>query len=156
MDRWPEALTVLRQAAAIDSTHADRFFWLGAVADQQKQTDEAERSFRRCVDLDSTGTLAATAFRQLGYYQLLRRDWPGATRDLARATALDDRDAQAWLWLGQGYENSGNREKAAESYRKALALDPHSEPAKKGLASLESHAPVAAAHGEGRASGAHD
>ncbi len=156
LDRWPEALASLRQAAAIDSTHADRFFWLGAVADQQKQMDEAERSFRRCVDLDSTGALAATAFRQLGYYQLLRRDWAGATRDLGRATALDARDAQAWLWLGQGYENSGNRERAAESYRKALALDPSSEPAKKGLASLEAHAPVAAAHGEGHSTADHN
>ena len=31
--------------------------------------------------------------------------------------SINDQDVQAWVWLAQGYQNSGNRAKALESYR---------------------------------------
>jgi tetratricopeptide (TPR) repeat protein len=89
------------------------------------------------VELDSTSKNAGAAFRLLGFYRLLEEDWNGALPLLERAVALNDQDLQAWVWLGQGYQNAGNRSKAAECYRRALELDPKQPDAAKGLQILQ-------------------
>jgi Tfp pilus assembly protein PilF len=81
--------------------------------------------------------LAGKAFRQLGFYRLLKKQWAAATPLLRQAVTLDPADTQAWLWLGQGYQNAGNRPKASESYQRVLALDPKNALARNGLKSLE-------------------
>lgn len=140
LGRHAEALEALRVAAGLDSMRADRWFWLGVAADHEQRKPEAERAFRRCAELDPGGELAATSFRQLGYYQLLREQWHGAIEDLTRATELAPRDAQAWLWLAQGLQNAGQRARAIECYRRVLGLDPHHAAALRGLKVLK--APV--------------
>ncbi len=143
LDRGPEGLDALRRAVALDTTKADRYFWLGVVADGQKRQDEAQQAFARTVELDSTGALAGPADRELGYYDLLKKRWLPATTYLERAVRLDPRDAQAWLWLAQGYQNAGDRAKAAEGYRHVLGLLPQNDEAKKGLMSLGGASPGA-------------
>lgn len=141
LKQTPEALTALQKAASIDTAKADRFFWLGVVLDADKQTAEAKRSFNRSIQLDSTGSLAYIAFRQIGFYALLEQNWGAATASLDRAVGLNGRDVQSWVWLGQGYQNAGNRGKAMEAYRKALELDPRQPDALKGVAVLGAPAP---------------
>jgi cytochrome c-type biogenesis protein CcmH/NrfG len=48
---------------------------------------------------------------------------------------------QAWVWLGQGYQNSGNRDKAIDAYKRALALDPNQAEASKGVKVLSGGVP---------------
>lgn len=134
--RPSEALAALRRAAAIDTASADRFFWLAVLSDAQKHIPEAEKAFLRSIEIDSSSQLASKSYRQLGYYRLLRKQWTVATPLLERSVALDPQDAQAWLWLAQGYQNAGNREKARECYRRVLALDSGNAEAKKGLQTL--------------------
>ena len=136
LKRDSEALDALQRAAAIDTATADRFFWLGVVSDALKQTDRAEHAFMRVVAIDSTGALASRSYRQLGYYALLRKDWPEAIAALEHAVALDPRDSMGWLWLAQGHQNAAHRQSAAQAYRRVLALDPGNMSAKKGLAVL--------------------
>jgi tetratricopeptide (TPR) repeat protein len=133
LKRYPEATAALAKAAAIDTAKADRFFWLGVLNDQQKAIPEARQAFERSVALDDSSKLAGKAHRQLGFYLLLDKDWLSAIRRLERAVELDSLDVQAWVWLGQGYQNSGNREKAMQAYRRALALDPNQPEANKGV-----------------------
>jgi superkiller protein 3 len=134
MKQYPEALESLKKAAALDSAKADRFFWLGVLHDSQKQTAEARQAFQRAITLDDTSkVVAGKAHRQLGLYLLLDKNWADAVRHLERAVQLDDKDVQAWVWLGQGHQNSGNREKAMDAYRKALSLDPSQPDASKGI-----------------------
>jgi tetratricopeptide (TPR) repeat protein len=133
MKRYPEAMDALVRASELDSAKADRFFWRGVIEDALKKSGDARRSFERTIALDDTSKLAGKAHRQVGFYLLLDKDWSGAVRHLNRAVELDDKDVQAWVWLGQGYQNSGNREKAMEAYRKALALDPNQPDASKGI-----------------------
>lgn len=136
LKHFPEALDALRQSVALDSTKADRYFWLGVLNDQQKATADAKAAFTRSVALDDTSKLAGKARRQLGFYLLLEKDWPNAITNLERAVALDNQDVQALVWLGQGYQNSGNREKAMDAYRRALGLDPNQPEANKGVKAL--------------------
>ena len=137
MKQNAEAMAALEKAAALDSTKADRHFWLGVLYDAEKRQPDARTAFSRSVALDDTSKLAGKARRQLGFYQLLAKNWSGAIGDLERAVQLDDKDTQAWVWLAQGYQNSGNRTKALEAYRRALALDPNQADAKKGIQVLQ-------------------
>jgi tetratricopeptide (TPR) repeat protein len=133
MKQYGEALAKLRQAAVIDTAKADRFFWLGILYAQQDSVGEAKRALVRSVELDSTSKNAGVALRQLGFYRLLEKDWDGAIPKLDRAITLNSQDIQAWVWLGQAYQNSGNRSKATECYKRALELDPKQTDALKGL-----------------------
>jgi cytochrome c-type biogenesis protein CcmH/NrfG len=54
---------------------------------------------------------------------------------------LDQQDVQAWVWLGQGYQNAGDRTKAREAYGRALGLDPNQPDAKKGMQAIAPAAP---------------
>ena len=133
MKQYGDALTALQRAAAIDTSKADRFFWLGILYAQQDSVPQAKQALLRSVALDSTSKNAGVAQRQLGFYNLLQKDWDGAIPRLERAVAINDQDIQAWVWLAQGYQNSGNRTKATESYKRALAIDPKQPDAVKGL-----------------------
>ncbi len=134
--RYPEALDSLRQAANLAPDKADRQFWLGILYAQLDSTALAKERLSRSVALDSTGSFAGVAFRQLGFYDLLAKNYEGAIRLLERAVALNDKDSQAWLWLGQGDQNAGRSAKAIEAYRRVLQLDPHNAEALKGMKAL--------------------
>ena len=143
MKQYGPAVAALQQAALIDTAKADRHFWLGilyaqmaARPDGTMQQDTlrlARATLIRSVELDSTSKNAGVAQRQLGFYRLLERDWDGAIRRLERAVAISDQDIQALVWLAQAYQNSGNRSKAAEYYKRVIALDPKQTDALKGL-----------------------
>jgi len=133
LKRYPEALEALQKSVGLDSAKADRFFWLGVLNDAQKAIPEARAAFERSVALDDSSKLAGKSHRQLGFYLLLEKDWTGALGHLERAVELDDQDVQAWVWLGQGHQNSGSREKAMTAYKRALELDPSQPEATKGV-----------------------
>ena len=121
-----EALDALRTAAALGEKKEprfDRFFWLGILYAQVDSVPQATQAFERAVQLDTTSALAGKAYRQLGFYRLLKSQWVEATSLLERAVQLDEKDVQAWVWLGQGYQNAGNRPKALAAYRRALEAD---------------------------------
>ncbi len=141
MKRYPEALEALRQAAALAESKPDRQFWLGVLYAQLDSVPEARRALTRSLELDSIGSVAGVAYRQLGFYELLDRHYAEAIRLLERAVQLNDKDVQAWVWMAQGYQNSGNRSRATECYKRALALNPTQPDALKGIKSLGAAAP---------------
>lgn len=136
LDQLDAAARSLEQATALDTAKADRFFWLGVVYDQLKRTADARSAFERAVAIDPNGKLMAKAWAQLGFYRLLDKDWSGAVQNLDRATQVDPQDVQSWVWLGQANQNAGNRAKAMEAYRRALAINPSQPDALKGVKML--------------------
>jgi tetratricopeptide (TPR) repeat protein len=141
MKRYPEALDAFRQAATLADGKSDRQFWLGVLYAQLDSVPQAKVRLQRSLDLDSTGAFSGVAYRQLGFYALLDKNYGEAIRLLERAVQRNDKDIQAWVWLGQGLQNSGNRPRAVESYKKALALDASQPDALKGIKSLGAGAP---------------
>jgi cellulose synthase operon protein C len=132
------ALEAMRQSVALASGRADRHFWLGLLYSQADSSAQAEAEFEQAVALDQTATNnRAIALRQLGYYHLLRRDHPGAIVRLEESASINPKDPGTLLWLAQAYQNSGNRAKAVESYRRVLQLDPANGDARNGLKLLE-------------------
>lgn len=134
--RFPEALEALRRAAQISPDKGDRHFWLGILHAQSDSVPQARAALRRSVELDSTSRTAAVAFRQLGFYALVDAQYGESIRLLERAIEIDAQDVQARVWLAQAYQNSGNRSRALENYRKVLELDPKQTDALKGIQAL--------------------
>jgi tetratricopeptide (TPR) repeat protein len=138
LGRFPEALTALQQAATLEPGKAERQFWLGIILAQQDSLSGAREAFTQAVALDSTGKTPSTgiALRQLGFYNLLERQYGEAIQQLERSVEINPKDVQSLVWLAQGLQNSGNRARALEFYRKALELDPGNADAKKGVETL--------------------
>jgi tetratricopeptide (TPR) repeat protein len=136
MKQYPEALAALRQAAVLGDGKADRHFWLGILYEQMGTIDSSTTQFERAVSLDSTSATSAIAYRQLGYHRLLQKDYAGAIPYLEHAVAINPKDVQALVWLGQGYQNSNNRAKAQENYQRVLAIEPTQPDALRGMKSL--------------------
>ena len=133
---YPEALAALKKAAELADAKADRHFWVGILYAQQDSVPQAKAALRRSLERDSTGTFAGVACRQLGFYALVDKQHDDAVRLLECAIRLNEKDVQAWVWLGQAFQNSGNRGRALDSYRRALALDPKQPDALRGVQSL--------------------
>ncbi len=133
MKQLPEAIAALRQAASLAPGKADRHFWLGLVLASADSTAEASAALLRSTEIDSTSKNAAIAYQQLGYRALLEKDWSRAIGLLERSASLNDKDVHTLVWLGQGYQNSGNKGKAIEAYRRVLALEPENADARNGL-----------------------
>jgi Tfp pilus assembly protein PilF len=74
--------------------------------------------------------------RQLGFYDLLDKKYPDAIKKLEKSVSINAQDVQAQVWLAQAYQNSGDRAKACETYKRALAIDSSQPDAMKGLKAL--------------------
>jgi tetratricopeptide (TPR) repeat protein len=134
----PESVASLRQAWSLAPDKFDYPFWTGMVLAEMDSVAAAKQVLGRAVELDSAGTNKNTGFalRQLGYYALLAKENGDATRMLERSVAINPTDLQAWIWLGQGHHNAGNKSRACEAYDRALALKPDEATAAKGKKTL--------------------
>jgi tetratricopeptide (TPR) repeat protein len=138
LGQYPEAIAAMRQSASLADGRADRHFWLGLLYVQADSAEQAQREFQRVVELDTgNSNNKAVALQQLGYYRLLRREYARAIELLEQSASINPGDAGTLLWLGQGYQNSGNRGRAVENYRRVLKLDPGNADARRGLKTLE-------------------
>ncbi|MFM7231301.1 MAG: tetratricopeptide repeat protein [bacterium] len=136
LKQFPEAIAALRQSATLEPTKGDRHFWLAVTLTQADSIDAGLDAFRAAVAVDSTSKNSAVARQQLGYRALLKKDWGSAIDDLERSVAIDPRNVQSLIWLAQAYQNSGNRAKATEYYRRVLEVQPGQPDAVKGLKTL--------------------
>jgi len=134
--KFQDADQALQQAVQLDPNKADRHFWYAVNLVKLDRNPDARKEFQAAAALDSSTSLGAIARQRLGYYLLLEKNWAGAIDQLEPSVRIDPKQPQSWTWLGQGYQNSGQKQKAIEAYHKALELDPNQPDAKKGLAQL--------------------
>jgi protein O-mannosyl-transferase len=84
------------------------------------------------IDPNDAGCLLGRAKYELGQDELDQ-----ALSDANKAVHVAPPSAAGYSLMGQIYESKGNNQAAADSYRKALAIDPKSAEASSGLAALE-------------------
>lgn len=81
----------------------------------------AVETFRKAIIFESS---YAKAHLGLGLAYFALKDYKEATRRLKTALIFDDTLIEAWDYLGQSYEMTGDKEKAFETYIRALDIDP--------------------------------
>jgi tetratricopeptide (TPR) repeat protein len=91
----------------------------------------------RAVMTKSLDGLGPRVLNGVGYRLLRSERVAEAVKVFEANVELYPGDANAYDSLGEGYLAAGNTELAIASYRKALAMDPSNENAKKMLAQLE-------------------
>jgi tetratricopeptide (TPR) repeat protein len=117
------ALQLAQQAVTADSKDYAGLLWLGHLAAQAGQPDEAERAFRRAVEVADT---VPDTWASLTLF-LARTDPKKAEVELEKAKLKLAKDKLP-LALAPGYEALGRIETAEEQYRAALDARP-SDPA---------------------------
>ena len=136
MKQLPDAITALRQAANLAPAKGDRHFWLAVTLTQADSIEAGLEEFRATAAVDSTSKNAAIARQQIGFRRLLKKDWTGAIQELEQSITIDPQNVQSLIWVAQAYQNSGNRAKAVEYYKKVLAIQPGEPNSTKGLKTL--------------------
>lgn len=132
-----EAITAYKAAMAADprATHiadelADFYIQFNRLNQARSEAEEAIRLNPN--DIPAHRLLSRVYLRMIGAGQGRQPDPIAvrrATEEFQKLTELDPNDVTAWVILGQLQDASGNRDAAAKSLDKALAVDPENEDA---------------------------
>lgn len=115
------AAAAFEKAAAADPSDASFLVNLGNARRDLGDLDGAEQAYRRALEIDRA---SADAENGLGVLLVQRKRPADAIPLLERAVARDPRLYEAQLNLGIAYQESGDRARAAEAYRRLLATAP--------------------------------
>jgi tetratricopeptide (TPR) repeat protein len=118
LGRTEEARSFLIQALAEDQ---DPGFMelLGLACEREGALDEAERWWRKALELDPDN---ADTLIELGRLALGRRQWDEAVRHLERASELSPQALQPVYGLSRAYRFKGDRAKAEQYEERAIEL----------------------------------
>ncbi len=133
-DKAEEQLLLILKDDPEDATANNDLGYLWA--DQNKKLDEAEKRIRRALELDKRqrNSLArvgmdsdrdnAAYVDSLGWVLFRKGDWPGARRELEKASSLPtgDDDPVVWDHLGDVYFRLKEVDKAGNAWHKAIEL----------------------------------
>ena len=93
---------------------------LGIAYGQARRSDDALRTFRHVLEIDSTNGLA---WQNIGTVQLRSGDRAGAEASLRRALSIDDTLAGACTTLGVVLSQTGRATEAIDVWKRAVALN---------------------------------
>ena len=117
-----------KAAETIDD--GDLFFSRAACYIELKDDDKALADLDMAVKVDPDAVMYRSA-RCIMLFN--RKDFAGALPDCEKALAAAPDDKSLLTAISQASEQTGNKQRAAEAYRKLLALDPGNQIATEGL-----------------------
>ncbi|MDB5642952.1 MAG: Tetratricopeptide 2 repeat protein, partial [Hyphomicrobiales bacterium] len=89
----------------------------------------AVTDFDNAIDRDP---FASAPYLARGQSLIALNKYDAAIEDFNATLNVDNRSGDAWAGLGLAYERQGNRQKATESYQRALVVDPNNKLARDG------------------------
>jgi tetratricopeptide (TPR) repeat protein len=121
--RAPEAVEILRPLATAEALRDDpeTLNTLGVVLSEAGRQEEARTTLERVFERDPSNPEAR---RNLALVALRREEWEIARREAGRALADDDRDPDAWNYLGVALYNLARPREALDAWERAAGLDP--------------------------------
>jgi tetratricopeptide (TPR) repeat protein len=114
-----EAVARFQRAVEINPSETDAHFQLGRIARQQGRMPDALRSFQTVVDQDQKHS-SYEVWREVGALHLAAGRANVALEELRMYTEKREFDPEGLFYLGQAYEQLGDKGKAAAAYRSAI------------------------------------
>ncbi len=134
--RPAEAATDLRSLSGEYPEEWDIWFHLGLALTGAQRHAQAEEAFRHSLELNP---VELQPLYHLAESQMFRKNWGGARMALRRYLEHKTHNARAWTFLGICETHLEHWPQAAHAFRRALAIDPNQDQARKGLANAAQH-----------------
>jgi Flp pilus assembly protein TadD len=122
--QYEPALAVWQQLAESSPTR-NVFLRLGSITKDLGHLGDAERAFKRALEIDGR---SANALMSLGSLAIDQRNYEKAVDFLRRACEIQE-DPGGFTLLGVALENTGELSDAEAAYRSAIRIDPKYEEA---------------------------
>jgi superkiller protein 3 len=134
LENWQAAIPPLKESARLKPDHLEARLSLARTYAQVDSQAQAESEYEAVLGLDPKNS---EAFKQIGFYNLLKKNYGKATQMLRKHVELESKSEYGWLWLAQGLALNRQYEEAKTAYRKVLQLNSQNADAQKGLQLLE-------------------
>jgi tetratricopeptide (TPR) repeat protein len=128
-----EALDFVQKQVARQPNSSSLYLLQAEVLRQTKQTDQAQSSLSRAVELDNKNVDALSLLAQL---EAESGQYDQAIVNYQRAIVAAPTDTRFYIALGSVYQLMGNWQQAEATYQKALAIQPDNALAANNLAYL--------------------
>jgi tetratricopeptide (TPR) repeat protein len=138
--RYDDAAAALRAAIAVSPRAFAAYAALGEVESRRHRYDAAIEAYRQLM-ARYPYTYSAELHREVGVIELRAGRPADARRSLSQAVELDGTDWLAFYLLGHAYLRLGQPDRAAESWRRVVALNPAFRPARDQLRRLGASSP---------------
>lgn len=102
---------------------SEGYRWLGLAQENEGNSKAVLVSYQRALDRDPYQP--DWVYVVAGQILLEASQWDKAIKLLKQATDLYPDNAEAYRWLGIGFENIGQSQEQLASYQKAIELDPN-------------------------------
>jgi eukaryotic-like serine/threonine-protein kinase len=126
--------------SATPEKKAEFFANLGKQQLASGDTAGAAASFKKALEIDGKNVAAVIGMGEIALRQGLFGD---AIAHLKKATKLAPRSSYVFTLLGEAYLGTNNNSVAADTFKKALQLDPENVRAREGFNEAQSHVPPA-------------
>jgi tetratricopeptide (TPR) repeat protein len=125
-----QAAAAFRRAIELNPKYAEAHFNLGFLAEAQNRPDDAITHYRSAIAIRPT---YGNANLNLANILIHRGQFAEAAQHYRNALIMNADDAAAHTGLGSCYLNLGEIGRAKDEFEAALRIDPHLEPARRGL-----------------------
>ena len=130
------AATELRRLSGEYPEEWDIWHHLGLAHAAAERHGQAEAAFRQALEVNPD---QLDPLYRLAESQMFQKDWGAARVALQRYLERKTHNARAWTFLGISETHLEHWPQAAYAFRRAMAIDPMQEQARKGLANATDH-----------------
>jgi tetratricopeptide (TPR) repeat protein len=133
---WQGAIRALKRGLQLKPDHMEGRLALARSFAQVDSNLQAEAQYEEVLKLEPKH---AEALKQVGYYNLIRKNYAKAVSYLRKHVELEPKSEYGWLWLAQGSALNRQIHEAKAAYQKVLQINPKNADAQKGLELLEQY-----------------
>lgn len=126
LKRYEEAVPALLEAVTLEPKNAGIWNSLAIAYGELKKYDESEKALREAIKIDPK---EAQSYFNLAKLFELKKDYVSAIKachDLISVTKDNDVICEAYMWIGDDYEEMKDKKNEKEAYQKALEHCPAS------------------------------
>lgn len=130
LDNFAEAETALRSYLQSHQDSADALYMLGFVLNRENRPADSLATYTRAAALTRPGS---DDLKIVGLNYVLLDDYADAIKWLEKAVEIDNRNADAWYYLGRAYYSKARLGEARKAFLAILDLDPSNARAENNL-----------------------